>query len=156
VGTLALKQARHATSARDDIGRYTSPHSLHLLLATSASIILQPEYQLNVVTGLPVETFGKAEIRKQVKSALEGEHRFTFNGVRRLAVVRVLKTIMEGAGALIAYGANGDITQGCIDVGGRTTDLFVAEGQLPILHQCKGKDLGAEANELSGRIRSVA
>ena len=54
----------------------------------------------------------------------------------RRAVVLVLKTIMEGAGAIIAYGANGDITQGCIDVGGRTTDLFVAEGQVPILHQC--------------------
>ena len=45
-----------------------------------------------------------------------GEHRFTFNGVQRLAVVRVSKTIMEGAGAMIAYGANGELTQGCIDV----------------------------------------
>ncbi len=145
LGNLALKQARHATAARGDISRYKSPRSLHLLLAASGSMIQQAEYQLNVVTGLPVETYGNAEMRKQVKVALEGEHRFTLNGMRRLAVVRVLKTIMEGAGAIIAYGANGDITQGCIDVGGRTTDLFVAEGQMPILHQCKGKDLGVEA-----------
>lgn len=145
VGNLALKQARHATTARGDISRYKSPRSLHLLLVASAAMIPQPEYQLHVTTGLPVETYSNAEMRKQVKHALEGEHRFTLNGVRRLAVVRVLKTVMEGAGAVIAHGANSTITQGCIDVGGRTTDLFVAEGQMPILHQCKGKDLGVEA-----------
>jgi len=156
LGDLALKQARNATTARGDISRYWSPRSLHLLLAASGSMITHPEYQLNVVTGLPVETFVHADVRKKVKQALEGEHRFTLNGVRRLAVVRVLKTIMEGAGAMIAYGAEGQVMQGCIDPGGRTTDLFVAEGQSPVLHLCKGKELGVEvaADILSHRFQS--
>jgi hypothetical protein len=147
VGSLALKQGRHASTAHGDISRYASPRSLHLLLASSALLVPQhiKEYQLNVTTGLPVETFGNAELRRSVKQTLEGEHHFVFNGVPRLAVVRVLKIIMEGAGALIAHGADGKITQGCIDVGGRTTDLFAAEGQWPILPLCKGKAIGIEA-----------
>ena len=156
VGNLALKQSRTATTALGDISRYYSPRSLHLLLAASASIISHPEYQIDVVTGLPVETFANAEIRKKVKAALEGEHRFVLNGVHRLALVRVIKVIMEGAGAVIAYGSAEDITQGCIDIGGRTTDLFVAEGQSPILHLCKGKDVGVEAvaDLLSNRFQT--
>src|SRR5207249_1937437 len=124
--------------------------------AASGSLIPQTEYALNMVTGLPVETFVNADIRRKVKQALEGEHRFTLNGVRRLAVVRVMKTIMEGAGAIIAHGANDEILQGCIDPGGRTTDLFVAEGQSPILHLCKGKELGVEvaADLLSSRFQA--
>jgi len=147
LGELAFTQALHATTARNDISRYKSPRSLHVLLAVSASLIPSSvkEYQLNVVTGLPIETYGNSDMRAGVRQALEGEHRFTLNGMQRLAVVRVIKVIMEGAGALIAYGADGDVTQGCIDVGGRTTDLFVAEGQSPILPLCKGKDLGVEA-----------
>ncbi len=159
VGNLALKQSRTATTALGDISRYYSPRSLHLLLAASASIISHPEYQIDVVTGLPVETFANAEIRKKVKAALEGEHRFVLNGVHRLALVRVIKVIMEGAGAVIAYGSAEDITQGCIDIGGRTTDLFAAEGQSPILHLCnlcKGKDVGVEAvaDLLSNRFQT--
>jgi plasmid segregation protein ParM len=151
LGELALKQSRTATAARGDISRYWSPRSLHLLLSASGSLIPHPEYHLNIVTGLPVETFVNADIRKKVKQALEGEHRFTLNGVRRLAVVRVMKIIMEGAGAIIAHGANGEIMQGCIDPGGRTTDLFVAEGQNPILHLCKGKELGVESDRSDGK-----
>ncbi len=156
LGELALKQSRTATAARGDISRYWSPRSLHLLLSASGSLIPHPEYHLNIVTGLPVETFVNADIRKKVKQALEGEHRFTLNGVHRLAVVRVMKIIMEGAGAIIAHGANGEIMQGCIDPGGRTTDLFVAEGQSPILHLCKGKELGVEiaADMLSSRFQA--
>lgn len=55
-----------------------------------------------------------------------GEHRFTLNGVQGLAVVRVSKTII--AGAMIAYGANGELTQGCIDVEGRTISESGAVG----------------------------
>jgi plasmid segregation protein ParM len=156
LGMLALKQARNATAARGDIGRYWSTRSLHQLLAASGSLVPHSEYQLNVVTGLPVETFVHADMRNKVKQALEGEHHFTLNGVRRLAVVHVMKTIMEGAGALIAYGATGGVMQGCIDPGGRTTDLFVAEGQTPILHLCRGKELGVEqvSSLLSSRFQA--
>ncbi|MGB8343650.1 MAG: hypothetical protein WCD86_02140, partial [Ktedonobacteraceae bacterium] len=53
--------------------------------------------------------------------------------------------------------ANRPITQGCIDVGGRTTDLFVARGQQPVLPLCGGKPLGVESvgDRLSQRFETV-
>lgn len=156
LGDLALKQSKTATAARGDISRYWSSRSLHLLLAASGAMIKETEYQLCVVTGLPVETFGNVDIRRKVRAALEGEHRFTLNGRKRLAQVKVMKVIMEGAGALIAYGTSDEIAQGCIDIGGRTTDLFVAEGQSPALHLCGGKEVGVEAASdlLSNRFQA--
>jgi hypothetical protein len=144
VGELALTQAREASTARGDISRYWSRRALQLLLVASAALLAPSEYKLVVVTGLPVETFN-AQTRKKVRAALEGTHSFTFNGRGRLAHIRVGSVIMEGAGALIAHGSNLPITQGCIDVGGRTTDLFVASGQQPILPLCQGKPLGVES-----------
>ena len=156
LGDLALKQSKSATTARGDISRYWSSRSLHLLLTASGTIIREPEYHLCVVTGLPVETFGTADIRRKVRAALEGEHRFTLNGRTRLAVLKLMRVVIEGARALIAYGTSDEITQGCIDIGGRTTDLFVAEGQSPALHLCKGKDIGVEAvtDVLSNRFQA--
>jgi plasmid segregation protein ParM len=146
VGQLALTQARDASTARGDISRYWSRRALHLLLVASAALLPPSlaEYELAVVTGLPVETFN-AQTRKKVRAALEGTHTFTFNGRSRIAHVQVVSVIMEGAGALIAHGSTLPITQGCIDVGGRTTDLFVASGQQPILPLCQGKPLGVES-----------
>jgi len=158
IGQLALTQARDGSSARGDISRYWSRRALHLLLVASAHLIPTsiPEYDLHVVTGLPVETFN-TQTRKKVKAALEGVHPFTFNGVSRVAQVRVRSVIMEGAGALIAHGSTQAITQGCIDVGGRTTDLFVAAGQQPVLPLCQGKPLGVEsvADLLSQRFEDT-
>lgn len=155
VGELALTQSRAGTSARGDISRYWSPRSLHLLLAASGTLVPVPEYHLDVVTGLPIETF-TTETRKQVKAALEGNHHFLLNGESKRAVVRVLAVVMEGAGALIAHGSASSMTQAVIDIGGRTTDLFVAEGQQPIQHLCKGKDLGIEvaADLVSSRFHA--
>jgi plasmid segregation protein ParM len=146
VGQLALTQARDASTARGDISRYWSRRALHLLLVASAALLPPSlaEYELAVITGLPVETFN-AQTRKKVRAALEGTHTFTFNGRSRIAHVQVVSVIMEGAGALIAHGSTLSITQGCIDVGGRTTDLFVASGQQPILPLCQGKPLGVES-----------
>jgi plasmid segregation protein ParM len=158
VGDLALTQARDPSTARGDISRYWSRRALHLLLVASAHLIptSQSEYDLEVVTGLPVETF-TAQTRKQVRTALEGCYSFSLNGVRRTAQVSVLSVMMEGAGALIAHGSNRPLLQGCIDVGGRTTDLFVARGQQPILPLCCGKPLGVEdvGDLLSQRFESV-
>jgi hypothetical protein len=55
---------------------------------------------------------------------------------------------MEGSGALIAYGDKSPsktTESAVIDIGGRTTDLYVARGQVPITEYCKGKPLGVEA-----------
>ena len=45
LGELVLKQARNASAGRDDLDRYKSPRSLHLLLAISA--LLVPPLVLN-------------------------------------------------------------------------------------------------------------
>ena len=148
LGNLALKQSRSPETGRDDIGRYESVRSLQMLLATSGLLTHHREYQLQVVTGLPVASFGNTELRKRVRANLEGvtgEHVFKLDGVERLAKIKGTKIIMEGAGALIAYGTpNTTALQGVIDIGGRTTDLFVAEGQRPIIDHCAGKPLGVE------------
>jgi plasmid segregation protein ParM len=158
VGDLALTQTRDPWAARGDISRYWSRRALHLLLVASAHLIPEryPEYDLDVVTGLPVETF-TAQTRKLVRAALEGDYTFCLNGVQRTAHLHIASVIMEGAGALIAHGASRPLTQGCIDVGGRTTDLFVAQGQQPILPLCCGKPLGIEhiSDLLSQRFETV-
>src|SRR5947199_10691869 len=59
---------------------------------------------------------------------------------------------MEGAGALIAYGDQtvSKMTESAvIDIGGRTTDLYVARGQVPVTEYCKGKPIGVETAALA-------
>jgi len=56
--------------------------------------------------------------------------------------------VMEGAGALITYGDKSmskTAESAVIDIGGRTTDLYVARGQVPVTDYCKGKPLGVES-----------
>lgn len=142
LGKLAF-ESRDATSARGDANRYWSTRSLEALLVASASIIRQPDYEVFVVTGLPVETYTK-ENRKRVREALEGEHGFFLNGRSYHAIVHVSQVIMEGAGAIIAHGDDRDVRQGAIDIGGRTTDLFATKGQTPRTDLCQGKPLGVE------------
>jgi len=155
IGDLALNQSRTSSSARGDISRYWSIHSLELLLVCSAILIPEPEYRLAVVTGLPVETYNVAN-KKRVKDALDGHHQFKLNGVGRTSHVTITRVIMEGAGAVIAYGTTEDVRQGAIDVGGRTTDLFAADGQRPYLPFCKGRPLGVEmaADALSAQVKA--
>src|SRR6266568_4946422 len=69
VGELALNESRAARTARGDISRYWSPKSLAMLLVISKELVQSTEYELHVVTGLPVETFNK-ENRANVKKAL--------------------------------------------------------------------------------------
>ncbi len=143
VGDLALSQSRISTSAFGDNTRYWSPLSRQLLLTTSGALISDSRYELHVVTGMPVETYSDAN-RRKVRDALEGEHSFILNGRERLAIVRVEKVIMEGAGAMIAYGDDRPLRQGVVDIGGRTTDLYTASGQMPLIPQCRGAALGVE------------
>lgn len=146
VGELALEQSSLSFSGRGDIGRYWSEKSLIMLLVTASSLVKDDEFGLNVVTGLPVETYlGDPGSRKKIKTALEGIHVFSVNGKRRTIHVTVNRVIMEGAGAAIAYGMQDKSSiQGVIDIGGRTTDLFVAEGQTPLRHRCAGFPRGVE------------
>src|SRR5437588_7839964 len=88
-------------------------------------------------------------LRNNIKTALEGTHLFTgdYGKTYRRVTIEVTTVVMEGAGALIAYGdkSNSKTTESAvIDIGGRTTDLYVARGQVPVVEYCKGKPLGVE------------
>lgn len=143
IGVLAMNQSRAATSARRDINRYWSPFALRLLLTAVGALLPDTEFEVALVTGIPIESYSDQN-RRKVRAALEGEHHFSLNGHKRLAVVSVEAVIMEGAGAMIACGEERSIRQAVIDIGGRTTDLYTADGQMPLIPLCKGAALGVE------------
>lgn len=144
VGNLALEQSAMSFSGRGDVARYWSEKSRVMLLTVASLLIPDKEFALSVVTGLPVQTYlGDTECRQRIKGALNGTHVFSVNGYARTVHVDVNRVIMEGAGAAIAY-AQDDGLLGVVDIGGRTTDLYVARGQKPLMHKCAGKALGVE------------
>jgi plasmid segregation protein ParM len=151
VGELALQQALDVYHGRGDIQRYASKYSLRGLLTVAASLIPDTEFGIYVVTGLPAETYIKnMALRTSIKAALDGTHVFTLDHGKtyRRVSVEVATVVMEGAGALIAYGekaASKSAESAVIDIGGRTTDLYVARGQVPVTEYCKGKPLGVES-----------
>jgi plasmid segregation protein ParM len=150
VGELALQQAVDVYNGRGDIQRYASKYSLRALLTVAATLIPEAEFGIYVVAGLPAETYIKnSALRSAIKEALDGTYLFTLNGSKTLrrVTVEVATVVMEGAGALIAYGdksSSRSTESAVIDIGGRTTDLYVARGQVPVVEYCKGKPLGVE------------
>src|SRR5207248_8188594 len=89
-------------------------------------------------------------LRNSIKAALDGTYVFTIdNGTSfRHVTIEVVTVVMEGAGALITYGDKSmskTAESAVIDIGGRTTDLYVARGQVPVTDFCKGKPLGVES-----------
>src|SRR5437764_906675 len=151
VGDLALQQAVDVYHGRGDIQRYASKYSLRGLLTIAASLIPDSEFGLYVVTGLPAETYIKnMALRNSIKDALDGTHVFTMDNGKtfRRVTIEVVTVVMEGAGALITYGDKSiskTAESAVIDIGGRTTDLYVARGQVPVSDYCKGKPLGVES-----------
>lgn len=143
VGDMALKELRASHTGHGDVTRYWNPKALAVLLALSGKMLEAPDYELHVVTGLPIGTFSK-ENRDKVRAALEGEHTFILNGRKRRALIHVSRVVMEGAGAMIAYGKNEEVLQGVIDIGGRTTDLYASQNQRTIADRCAGEPLGVE------------
>jgi hypothetical protein len=116
---------------------------LILLLAVLGVLIPDSEYEAHLVTGVPIETYSDQN-RRRVRNCLEGEHRYLLNGRQRRAIVFVEKVIMEGAGAMIAFGDDRPVRQAVMDIGGRTTDLYTANGQVPLIPLCRGTALGVE------------
>jgi plasmid segregation protein ParM len=151
VGELALQQSADIYHGRGDIQRYASKYSLRGLLTIAALLIPDAEFGLYVVTGLPAETYIKnMDLRKAIKDSLDGVHVFTLDNGKswRHVTIEVGTVVMEGAGALIAYGdkSGSKLTESAaIDIGGRTTDLYVARKQVPVTEYCKGKPVGVEA-----------
>ena len=148
VGNLAIDQNPNAEIAdltsRGDVSRYWSDRNLAMLLATSGTLIRDAEYGLAVVTNLPIATHNDVNT-KAVKAALDGDHEFVLDGVKRTCHVTVKKTVMEGAGANIAFGPGGQKKIGVVDIGGKTTDAYLVVGQLPVKDMCKTLDVGVES-----------
>jgi hypothetical protein len=147
IGPVAMAQASAAWDGRGDIMRYASKQSLRALLAISASLVPDKEYGLCVTTGLPAEPFARnSSLKKDIKKAIVGVHHFTLDGGKtwRTCHVEYGTTLMEGAGALMAYKQERTSPQGAavIDIGGRTTDLYVARAGVPVGEFCVGKPLG--------------
>ncbi len=147
-GNLAIDQNPHVAIAdltsRGDVSRYWSDRNLAMLLATSGTLIRDPEYALAVVANLPIATHNEINV-KAVKRALDGDHVFYLDGIKRIAHITVKKTIMEGAGANIAFGPGGQRKVGVVDIGGRTTDVYLVTGQIPVDGMCKSLDVGVES-----------
>ncbi len=150
VGDLALQQSIEIYHGRGDIQRYSSKYSLRGLLTIAATLIPDEEFGLYVVAGLPTETYIKnPAMRNTIKTQLDGTYHFMLKGTPplRSVTVEIATVVMEGAGALIAYGdksSSKTAESAVIDIGGRTTDLYVARGQVPVIEYCKGKPLGVE------------
>lgn len=125
--------------SRGDSNRYwMNNYNIEALMVSTAAQIPANEYSVYVVTGLPIAVYlDDPANADRVTEQLDGTHEFSLNGVDKVMHVKS-KCIMEGAGALIAYGNSGDDLQGVIDIGGHTTDLFVAKGQKPQASRCKG------------------
>jgi hypothetical protein len=113
-----------------------------LLMVLAGSLIKEPSLTLRVVTGLPVQVWDKQTTVPQVVRSLCGSHQFVLNGQARVMTVEAVLVVMEGAGALAVHGLAEDVPQAVIDIGSRTTELFWAQGQRPILPRCAGFERG--------------
>jgi hypothetical protein len=151
---LAENEGKNATTALGASDRYWSLHSLFLLLTLAAALIPERQFELRIVTALPVTLYRNKENRTLVKKALEGWYPFTLNGRDREVVVKVGAVVMEGIGALIHHGEEVG-KQAVIDIGERTIDLVAADGQTPIGNLCDGDILGVGqiADELIREIK---
>lgn len=146
MGQKVFDDGAKPLDSHGDSNRYwTNNYNLEMLMVGSASMVESSEYGLHVVTGLPISIYlDDPNHAERVKNALIGTHTFQLNGVAKTMHILSVKCIMEGAGALIAYGSNDDVLQGVIDIGGRTTDLYVARGQKPRPANSKGFSLGVQ------------
>jgi actin-like protein len=160
VGKLAEQEGKNPTAAHGVSNRYWSRHCLLLLLTLAAALIPERQFELRIVTALPVTLYRTKENRTLVKKALEGWYPFRFNGRDREAVVKVGAVVMEGMGALIHHGEEVG-RQAVIDIGERTIDLVAADGQTPLSNLCDGDILGVGQiadeliQEVKGRYRRI-
>ncbi len=148
-GDLALAQDVSVWSGRKDDHRYASKYSLRGLCALSGTMVPDAKYGLHVVTGLPAGLYMKQKtLREEIREALSGEHTFSLDGgaTWRTVTVDVATVVMEGAGAMIAYGGKAANDRAVIDIGGGTTDLYVENKDgVPITEYCKNTTHAVEA-----------
>ena len=153
-GNLALSQGVLVWSGRGDEQRYASHYALKAALVSAASLIPDKEFGLYLISGLPADLYTQnPSLPVAIKEAFDGPHRFTLDGGKtwRTCVVEVCTVVMEGAGALIAFGGEiGKTTEcGVIDIGAETCDLYAQRGKVPMPEYCKNEHFGvAQATQL--------
>lgn len=135
-----LEHGTHCTNAFSDERRYWSEHAQILLLCLACILIPERCSELRLVTALPVSLYDR-ERRQQVRQSLSQHYRLTFNGRAREVQVKCGYVAMEGQGTLIHCGDERSF-QAVIDVGERTTDLVVVNGQRLLARLCRGEQLG--------------
>jgi hypothetical protein len=111
-------------------------------MVLAGTIVKEATFVLHVVTGLPVKVWDSQSTVPRVQQSLCGTHAFVLNGQPRRMTVESVMVVMEGAGALAVHGLVDDVPQAVIDTGGRTTELFWAHGQRPVLPRCTGFERG--------------
>ncbi len=143
VGSKVFDDRLEPMTTRADQERYwRNGYSKEALMVGSGSCVQDEAYNLHVVTGLPIKLYTQDNARL-VQNALKGTHTYRLNGAWRTVTVESVRVIMEGAGALIAYGTGqGDSMEGVIDIGGETTDLYVARSMRPYKALIRGTRLG--------------
>lgn len=144
-GAVAL-DSRDVYNGMGDLTRYASKYSRIGVLGFSASLIPDKEYGLLITAGLPAEPYqALPDLRKTIKKALTGTYKFSIDGgiTWRIAHLEYNFTLMEGAAALLGVPKQGtsDLSA-VIDIGGRTTDLYVARSGKPVVALCTGKPIG--------------
>ena len=148
-GDLALAQNVSVWSGRKDDKRYSSKYSVRGLCGLSGLMVPDAKYGLHVVTGLPAGLYMKQKnLREEIRAALNGSHTFSLDGglTWRTVEVEVATVVMEGAGAMIAYGGKAANDRAVIDIGGGTTDLYVENKDgVPVTEYCRNTQLAVEA-----------
>lgn len=140
----AVFEGFNETDALGDPNRYWSNHSRILLLTLACTLIPEQAIELRLVTGLPF-TLYERENRVKVMNSLAGYYRCNFaeKGQQsdREIVVKVGYVAVEGQGILVHCGeVEGD--QAVFDIGERTFDLIVANGQQLTISKCAGEEIG--------------
>src|SRR6266508_3231298 len=95
VGTLALEQSANASTARGDVSRYWSGHTVRLLMVLAGTLINAPTFTVRIVTGLPVTVWDNEATVPQVQHALCGTHQFVLNRQPRVMQVAGVMVVME-------------------------------------------------------------
>src|SRR5437870_2487821 len=94
--SVALEQSAHASSARGDVNRYWSGHTLRLLMVLAGTLIKAPTFALRVVTGLPVKVWDNESTVPQVQRS---PHRPIFVDTQTIqiadAVARCVREVGE-------------------------------------------------------------
>jgi PRTRC genetic system protein D len=150
VGQEAVTQSRFI-NRREDRSWIESDEYRYLALAALTELTRATSVELRIVTGLPVAFYNDKDV---LRDLLMGEHRATREG-RRAQVFKVTdcRVIPQPFGALLAEALNdrGDVadkalaggTVGCIDCGGKTTNLLSVNRLAEIGRETASVNVGA-------------